>query len=320
MMADGFSQSTFHSMGTLVSCLASGPESEEAVSETKKNILELERNLSRFRPDSEIWAINEAAGKRHVSISTETCGLLEKALDLCRFSEGRFDVTVGPLMDLWGDFASNGVEPEASAIKKALELVDFKDLAIDSDNRTAFLARLGQKIDLGAIGKGYAADHALAKMKLHGIPSAYVNIGGNVATLGKKPDGSPWQIGILHPRRLNVLIGSVAVTDKSVVTSGDYYRGYDAGNGRRVHHILDISTGYPVNTGIISATVVSDSSLMADALSTILFASGIEESFELLRRLKGNEAILVDEHLGVYLSAGIEGAFRAADDIRPLVL
>ena len=124
----------------------------------------------------------------------------------------------------------------------------------------------------------------------------------------------------MHPRRLDSLIGSIAVTDRSVVTSGDYYRGYENGSGKRLHHILDTSTGYPVDSGIISATVVSDCSLIADALSTILFAADMEEALSIHSDFKGSDAILVEENLGVFISEGISDAFSAADNIRPVVL
>ena len=313
-------RSTFYSMGTLVSCIASGEGSEKAVEEAEAEISKIEQKLSRFRNDSEIGAINKSAGSSCVEVSAETFALLENALELCGFSMGLFDITIGPLMDLWGDFDKDCNEPAPGEIDEALALVDYKDVVLDYDRKEVYLKRQGQKIDLGAIGKGYAADRAIQKMKELGITSAYVNIGGNVATLGGKPDSSAWRIGILHPRQLNTIIGSLSVTGKSVVTSGDYFRCRRNKNDKALHHILDTRNGYPSRSGIISATVVSDCSLTADALSTILFTAGKDEAQRILSEFDGCDAVLVDENLEIFMSAGIAGAFQAADNIKPFVL
>jgi len=313
-------RSTFYSMGTLVSCIASGEGAEKAVEETEAEISKVEQKLSRFRNDSEIGVINGSAGSSCAVVSADTFALLERALKLCGFSQGLFDITIGPLMDLWGDFEKDRNEPAPDEIGKALALVDYKDVILDPDRKEVFLKRQGQKLDLGAIGKGYAADRAILIMKGLGITSAYVNIGGNVATLGSKPDSSAWRIGILHPRQLNAIIGSLSVTGKSVVTSGDYFRCCRNKNDKALHHILDTRNGYPSRSGIISATVVSDCSLTADALSTILFTAGKDEAQRILSEFDGCDAVLVDENLEIFMSAGIAGAFQAADNIKPFVL
>jgi thiamine biosynthesis lipoprotein len=174
---------------------------------------------------------------------------------------------------------------------------------------------MGQSINLGGIGKGYAGDKFLEVFKKYGISSAYTNIGGNVVALGTKPDGSPWRVGIQHPRQESSLIGLVSVADKAVVTSGDYQRYFIGNNGKRYHHILDPSTGYPAESGVISVTIVADSSTVADALSTILFVAGMEKGLELLGRFPGVEAILVDMDLQVYITAGLMEYFQASEGI-----
>jgi thiamine biosynthesis lipoprotein len=156
--------------------------------------------------------------------------------------------------------------------------------------------------------------------KKYSVSSAYTNIGGNVVALGMKPDGSPWRVGIQHPRLENSLIGLVSIAGKAVVTSGDYQRYFIGSNGKRHHHILDPSTGYPAESGLVSVTVVADSSMAADALSTILFVAGMEKGLEFLRRFSGTEAIFIDMSLQVYITTGLKECFQAGEGINVEIL
>jgi thiamine biosynthesis lipoprotein len=191
---------------------------------------------------------------------------------------------------------------------------------LDPGKRTAGLRRVGQSIDLGGIGKGFAGDRFLEIFKKYGISSAFTNIGGNVAAIGAKPDGSPWRVGIQHPRQENSLIGLVSVADRAVVTSGDYQRYFMGRDGKRYHHILDTSTGYPAESGLVSVTVVAGSSTAADALSTILFVAGMKKGLELLGRFPGAEAVFIDAALGVHVTAGLKQSFQAAEGISANIL
>ena len=195
-------------------------------------------------------------------------------------------------------------------------MVNYHDLLLDPEKRSAGLRRVGQSLDLGGIGKGFAGDKFLQIFKKYGISSAYTNIGGNVMALGKKPDGSFWRIGIQHPREEKSLIGLVSVEDKAVVTSGDYQRYFLGSTGKRYHHILDPATGYPAESGLVSVTVVADSSTTADVLSTIVFVAGREKGLELLRGFRGTEAILVELDLQIYITTGLEKYFQAREGIR----
>jgi thiamine biosynthesis lipoprotein len=171
----------------------------------------------------------------------------------------------------------------------------------------------GQSVDLGGIAKGYAGDEAIKIYKKHGIKSAYVNLGGNVVTLGTKPDGTPWRIGIQNPRAQNgYYLGTVEVTDKAIVTSGDYERYFEA-DQIRYHHILDPQTGYPADSGLMSATVVTDVSVDADALSTAVFTLGLEKGMAMVKSLKGVEAILVTKDKEIYITEGIKSSFTFTD-------
>jgi thiamine biosynthesis lipoprotein len=205
-------------------------------------------------------------------------------------------------------------------LKKILPLVCYKDLLADASERTVFLRRKGQSIDLGGIGKGYAADKVLEALRGYGITSAFTNFGGNVAAIGVKPDGSPWKVGLQHPRQENLLIGALEVTDRSVVTSGDYQRYFIGKDGKRYHHILDPITGYPSDSGLISATAVTENSMAADALSTLLFISGIKKGTEILRTFHRAEAVLIDKDLQIYITKGLKNNFQVKEGIQVNVL
>ncbi|KUO74414.1 MAG: thiamine biosynthesis protein ApbE [Clostridia bacterium BRH_c25] len=307
-------------MSTVMTHRAFGKHAEESLRAVRDEAVRLEELLSRFIPVSEISRINRSAGIKYERVSGDTYEVLSRAIELSRYSQGLFDVTVGPLVTLWDNGKDTFKPPEDSSIRQVLPLVDYTDLLLDPYEKAAGLQRIGQSIDLGGIGKGFAGDKLLEVFKKYGISSAYTNIGGNVVALGTKPDGSQWRVGIRHPRQENSLIGLVAVADKAVVTSGDYQRYFIGSNGKRHHHILDPSTGYPAESGLVSVTIVADNSTAADALSTVMFIAGMEKGLELLKSFSGTEAILIDMNLLVYVTRGLKDCFQAGDGINIEIL
>ncbi len=299
-------------MGTVITHKIYGMLAEQALLAAERETARLEGMLSRFLPQSDISKINASSGLSSVKVSCETFEVLTKATQFSRICDGHFDVTIGPLVELWSVGKKASEPPSASGIRKALSLVDYGSLGIDPAQRMVSLAKKGQSIDLGGIAKGFAADRVLMAMRKFGIQSAFTDFGGNVATIGAKPDGSPWRVGIRHPRRENELIGAISVIGKSVVTSGDDQRFFIGRDKRRYHHILDPKTGYPADAGLISATVVSDCSMDADALSTILFVLGMEKGLCMLRSFPGVGAVFVDKDLKVFIT-GLSESFQAAD-------
>ncbi|NTV91500.1 MAG: FAD:protein FMN transferase [Clostridiales bacterium] len=292
-----------------------GEKTELPVTAAKLELSKLENKLSRFIPDSEVSKINMSAGKEQVKISCETYEILSFALLLSEISRGRFDVTIGPLIDLW-DYKHSFQVPEEGKIQSVLPKVNFCDLLLNSKDKAAFLRNAGQSIDLGGIAKGYASDRFIKILQEHGLSSAFINIGGNVSTLGNKPDDSPWSVGIRHPRQEGCLIGAVKVTGKAVVTSGDYERYFIDREGKRWHHILNPATGYPADSGLISVTVVDDCAMTADALSTAILLAGMDEGLEYLAQFPGAEAVLVDNHQQVYITQGLTEIYQSAEGIK----
>jgi thiamine biosynthesis lipoprotein len=300
-------------MGTVITHKVFGEKAQEALRAAGAETVRLEKLLSRFLPDSDISRLNNMAGRGTVQVSCETFEVLTGAYGYSKRCQGSFDVTVGPLADLWRVLKRASSPPAEPEIKKVLPLVDYTGLILN-DGYDAGLKKRGQSVDLGGIGKGYAADGIIDVFKGFGVASAYTNLGGNVAVIGSKPDGSPWRVGIQHPRKPGELIGAVSVTDKSVVTSGDYRRCFIGADGKRYHHILDPKTGYPADQGLISVTVVSESSMAADALSTVLFTSGLHRGAEILKAFPGTEATLIDTDLRIHITRGLIDAFQAAED------
>jgi thiamine biosynthesis lipoprotein len=248
-------------------------------------------------------------------INGETFEVLLKAYDYAKCTGGAFDVTVGPLVMLWNVLNRTYAPPSESEIKSVLPAVGYAGLILNGRIKSAALERTGQSVDLGGIGKGYAADKVIGIFKKFGVTSAYTNYGGNVATIGTKPDGSPWHVGIQHPRQTDGLIGVISVAGKSVVTSGDYQRCFMARDGKRYHHIIDPRTGYPAENGLIGVTVVADSSTKADALSTAVFVLGLEKGLQILKAFPGTEAILISADMSVSLTEGLKECFFTTEDI-----
>jgi thiamine biosynthesis lipoprotein len=202
--------------------------------------------------------------------------------------------------------------PSAAEIKAALALVNWKDVVVDETARTIALRRPSMTLDVGGVAKGYAADEMVRILAARGVRSALVDLGGNIFAMGSKPDGAPWNIGIQDPGGpRGASIGIVTVTNRTVVTSGVYER-YFQKNGKRYHHIMDTRTGYPVDNGIVSATVVADTSFAADGVTLTLLAMGPHQGLALARRM-GLAAIMVAADHAVYATPEAKGFFRITD-------
>lgn len=301
-------------MGTVITQKVYGTDAQAAVDEARERMKEIEELMTINAPGGEINRLNEAAGKGSVDLDQETVKILETAKEYAALSGGAFDVTIGPLVKAWGVFTDNPRIPPQEEIDRLKKLVDYTRLDVDAANLKARLQTEGQIVDLGGIAKGYSGDEAIRIYKKHGVKSAFVNLGGNVVVLGKKPDGKLWRIGIQNPRAANgMYIGTVDVADKAIVTSGDYERFFEV-DGKRYHHIIDPKTGYPSDSGLISATIVSDVSMDADALSTATFVLGLEKGMALVESLKNVEAIFITKDKDIYVTKGLKKIFKFTDE------
>jgi thiamine biosynthesis lipoprotein len=267
---------------------------------------------------SGVVAINRQAGIEPVKVRADLLEVLETALYYAELSDGAFDPTVGPLVLLWGIGTDTQYIPNDREIAAALELVNWRDLVIDRAAGTAFLRRQGMALDLGAIAKGYAGDEALRIAREAKVKRAVFDLGGNIVTLGwriqSKKESLPWRIGIQNPLNdRGVYMGVLPVHDTSVVTSGVYERYFESG-GKRYHHILSTENGYPVENGLLSVTIVTDSSTAADALSTTVFALGYQRGKALVDSIPNAEAIFIFDDRSVIITDGLAGVFKITDN------
>jgi FAD:protein FMN transferase len=268
----------------------------------------LEDELSRYVAGSPVDTINSKAGKEAVQVSPRVLSVIQEALETARLTGGAFDITVAPLLDLWAIGTVEARVPGQTEIEEKMGLVDYTQVQVQ-DGRV-FLPREGMALDLGGVAKGYIVDQGIAALREEGIQSAYLDAGGDIRVMGEKPDGTPWRIGIRHPRDRSKVLAVIPLTgDGAVVTSGDYQRYFDE-DGIRYHHILDPATGYPAQAGVISATVIAGNTMTADILSTAFFVLGVEKSLELVERLPGIEAVLITEDLQIHMSSGIEDSIE----------
>ena len=282
-------------------------EDENILSGLDEECLRYENMLSKTVEGSDVWNINHANGER-VAVNEETRELILTALEFSRLSEGRFDITVEPCVALW-DFTSEdrGVLPDADELAAAAEKVDWTKVDVNDEG---VLVPAGMSIDLGAIAKGYISDRIADYFVEKGVESALLNVGGNVRTVGLKPDGSNWRIGIQDPEgiRDQSIVGVATLGDNAVVTSGIYERGFIL-DDVVYHHILDPNTGWSVQNELAGVTIVAKEACTADALSTTVFAMGLEEGSEFIENFDGVDAIFVTRDGDISWTSGLDGLF-----------
>lgn len=305
-------------MGTIIEQKIAVPDSEDGeviCQKVSALIRQLEQKMSYFIPESSLSRLNSSNGETAVAMDPDTFHVLQSARKYYELSGGAFDITVAPLAALWRDCIHQQRVPSEAEIQELLPVVSGAGIELDEKNG---LARIGkhQSVDLGGIGKGYAADMALNIYKDQGVTSAFINLGGNVHTLGGKSNGEPWMIGLQNPRsNRGDFIAALAITGKSAVTSGDYEK-YFENKGERFHHIIAPRTGWPASSGLISATVLSTSSMEADALSTAVFVSGLERGMELIEKSPQAEGVLITKDKNVFVTKGLRENFIAQSGVQ----
>lgn len=258
-------------------------EAEELLDQCFSEIRRYEDLFSAEKEGSDVSSIN-ASGGREVKVSAETAELIDTALKYSELSDGAFDITIRPVSKLWDFKSGKGVPPDKKDIEEALKHVDYRNVILDKEKCTVCIKDPEAGIDLGGIAKGYIADRIKDLLKEKGIKSAIINLGGNVLLIGSKPDKKDFTVGIEKPFSDGEMIDEIALSDASVVTSGNYERCFYH-DDKLYHHILDTSTGYPAESGLNGVTVVSEHSVDGDALSTTLFCLGKQEAEKLLKRI-----------------------------------
>ncbi|MGL4799400.1 MAG: FAD:protein FMN transferase [Cellulosilyticaceae bacterium] len=296
-------------MGTAITLTLFDGQDEATLAKAFDAIEALERDLSLNASGTLLDEVNDASGIAPVAVNPSMFDVVEKGLYYSQLTEGSFDISVGPLVKLWNIGFPDARVPSQSEIDATLPLVDYEQVQLDRHAQTIFLTTPGMKLDLGSIAKGYAADVVATLLREAGVQHALIDLGGNIYTLGTKLDGSPWKVGVQDPfNPRGKIIGYIPVANQSIVTSGIYERFLEA-DGKKYHHILNPSTGYPFDNEIAGITIISDYSVDGDALSTSVFSKGIEEGLTFVESLDGIDAIFISKDSKVYVTKGIKDSF-----------
>lgn len=295
---------SFFAMDTYMTITAYGENAESALDQSEEKIEKLEKMWSVTDEDSEIYKINHNKGES-VSVSSETAELIDFSLNISKMTSGAFDCTMYPILTEWGFTTGEYHIPEDEKIAKLLEHTGYEKIQLSG--QTVMLPE-DMQIDLGAVGKGYTGDLVTEILKENGIKSALLDLGGNIQTIGTKPDGTPWKIGLRSPFDEGTF-AILKVSDCSVITSGGYERYFVGEDGETYWHILDPATGKPARSGLLSVTVIGKEGKFCDALSTSLFVMGLERAEELWKEHDDFEMVLVSEDGEIYITEGIENKF-----------
>ncbi|MGH4139020.1 FAD:protein FMN transferase [Clostridium sp.] len=295
----------FYSLGTLNELKVYGKNAEKAIRESIEKLCEIDNKMSVFKEQSEISKINKHAGNQPQIVSEDTYYVIQKAIKYCCISKGAFDITIRPIVELWGIGKKDARIPSSNEVKEKLKVVNYKDIVLEKNTSSIFLKKKNQEIDVGGIAKGFAADEVKNVLMKNGIKSALINLGGNILALGKKKDGTPWGVGIQNPFKTRGEFAlSINVINKAVVTSGNYERYFEE-DGKRFHHIIDPITGFPSESDIVSATVISDNSIDGDGLSTGVYIMGTQKAIKLIEEIEGVDAIFITKNKDIYVTSGI---------------
>jgi len=305
----------FFSMDTYMQMEIYQDKCKDILIQAAQKILSLENMLSVTNPDSEIYMINNRKTQEK-EISEELSQFIEKALLLCKKTQGNLDISIYPILKEWGFTTGEYKVPSQARIDELIKYVGYRNIKLEKNK---LLLAEGMQIDMGAVAKGYSADCAVDIMRKNGVKSAILNLGGNVYALGSKPNGSPWRVAIKNPDNQQQYLGYIEVQDKAVITSGGYERYFTDENGKIYWHIIDSFTGYPADSGLISVTVIGENSMKCDALSTALFVMGKDKAIEMWREENDFEMILVSQDREIFITEGVTAAFTLTDKTKKLV-
>ena len=277
-------------MNTYMTFTAYGEDAQAALQEAEECIQQVEGLWSVTDENSEIYQANHSGGQP-VTVSEETAEIISFALEMAQRTGGALDPTIYPVLTAWGFTTDSKQVPSQQQIAQLLEQVGYDRIQINGSELTV---PDGMELDLGAVGKGYTADLVTEILRRHGVTSALISLGGNIQSIGSRPDGSDWRLGIRAPWESGNL-GVLTVSDAAVVTSGGYENYFDDEQGNIYWHILDPSTGYPADSGLQSVTIVGREGKMCDALSTALFVMGAQSAEQYWRENGGFEMLLVTD-------------------------
>lgn len=293
----------FFAMDTLMSITAYGEQAQESVESAEKYINNLENLISSTKKNSEIYQLNE---KKSMMVSDDVYKILKNAVEASQETGGKFDATIESISDLWQIGTDDAHVPKQSEIDEALKSVDYHNIVLGDNNQVTL--KNNAKIDLGGIGKGYAADQVVKILKSYNIDQALIALAGNIYVIGAKNENSGWVVGVANPDNSADSLVSLELEDESIVTSGDYERYFEK-DGIIYHHIMDSKTGYPAKSDLRSATVLMKDSTKADAYATALYIMGKDTAMKFCED-HGIEAIFVTKDKKIYATDGIHDRIK----------
>lgn len=307
----------FFAMDTIMTITAYGKGGDEGIDNVVAEITALDNLLDPSLENSTVHMINRA-NDSSIQVTDEILTMLSKAQDVYNSTGGALDLSTYPLSQLWGfidldtENHEEGNIPSEEEIQQKLELLCFDAITIDDHNVSI---PSGSSISFGSVAKGYASDAAVATLKDAGVKSAIVSLGGNVQTLGdQKPDGTLWNVAIQDPNSSDDYLGILQVGETAVITSGSYERYFEK-DGVRYHHIIDPKTGKPADNDLVSVTIVCDSGLTSDALSTAMFVLGSEDAIKYWRSHSDEfQMILVTKDNQALYTPGLVESFNVTND------
>ncbi len=298
-------------MGTLVFVTGVAPQeavAKKAVAAGLAEIRRIEHLMSTWIPDSELSKVNIAAGKHPAQVGPENMEILQASLRMAAFTEGGFNIAVGPAVDAW-NVSQEGRIPTQKELDVTRPLTLLEDMVLDEEAGTVFLKQPGMKLDVGGIGKGYAADLVVDVMQKAGATAGVVALSGDIKTFGRMPDQERFVFGIQHPRKeQGRILGRIELENEAVSTAGDYQR-FIIKDGIRYHHILDPQTLQPAR-GCQSVTIIAKDGVMADGLDTGIFVMGPKTGMALIESLADVEGVIVNEQGDVMISSGLKLRLR----------
>lgn len=309
------SQREIFAMDTVMTLTAYGNYREAGLDAAQSVIHSMDSILDPELDTSITYAINNAQGA-NVSVTAQVANMLSTAKDVYDKSNGSLDLSLYPVIKLWGFVDGRYYVPTDTEISQALSLKAFDKMSLTSFPSSGSYAvsfPAGTQISFASVGKGCAADSAIDAMRQAGVTSGIVSLGGNVQTLGQKPNGDDWKIAIQDPNNTSSYLGVLSVGETAVVTSGTYQRNFTS-NGKTYHHLINPKTGYPVTNSLLSVTIICDNGTLADCLSTAIFVLGETNGLNYWRNHGGFEMIMVNSSNEIICTSGLIEEFTLAND------
>jgi len=305
-IAPGMHRRVCKLMGNRFEITVTGKErwAQKRIDEAVEEISRIERLLTTFNNNSQTYSININAGIAPVKVDREVFDLIKRSKRISSVTQGAFDISYGSVdKSLWNFDKEMKSLPDPAIARKAVHLINYRNIILDEEKCTVFLKEKGMRIGFGGIGKGYAAERAKTILQANGVESGIVNAAGDLAAWGRQPNGEEWTIGIADPDSAHHPFSWFAITDMAVATSGNYEK-FVMIDGKKYSHTIDPRTGMPVR-GIKSVTIISPNAEIADAMATPVMIMGTKVGLDLINQLKGLACIIIDDENKIHSSKNI---------------